>query len=304
VTRRGSTLVRWIVIVAVLVALLAGASVGGLLWYRSSVARVPRVTGLSPEAAKTQLSQAGLRVVVSHAETVGPEVPAGAIASQEPAAGKTVGRGSQVRIVVNGLEQVKIPSVEGKSQAEAFSALQDAGLWIGTVGQVFNDRPAGTVISQEPSGTTIAAKRTPVALTLSKGLRPSLVPGVVGQMEASATAALARAGYKVKALRRQDSTVPTGAIAVQSPLAGAALAKGQTVTVVVTRGLRSVRVPTVLGNGIADAVAKIQAAGLKVKIEFTRSTMNHLYGVTKSGLSGMDVAPGDTVRVQIGLGGL
>jgi beta-lactam-binding protein with PASTA domain len=304
-TPRGSAFAKWIAIAILLIALLAGASIGGVLWYRGSVAKVPSVIGLSPEAARTRLSLSGLTVAVSHSDTTGPEVPAGTIASQQPTAGKTVGRGSRVAIVVNGLEPVKVPSVVGRPQAVALKALQDAGLWIGTIDQVFNGGPVGTVISQDPTGTAVVLQRTPVAVTLSKGPKQASVPGVIGQLEATATAALARAGYRVTVHRQYDSTVPTGAVLLQSPLAGAALARGQTVSIVVTRGLQAVRVPMVLGSSIADAVTKIQAAGLKVRIVFIKSTANHIDGVTKLNPGqNTDMAPGDTVVVTIGIGGL
>ena len=304
-TPRGSAFARWIVAVTVLVALLVGAAVGALLWYRGSVAQVPSVVGMSPEGAKLRLAQAGLTAIASYSETIGPEAPAGAIASQRPVAGKTVVRGSRVEIVVNGLERVTVPSVVGTPQASAFETLQHAGLWIGEIRQAYNDRPVGIVISQDPTGTARATRRTPVALILSKGPKQAVVPAVVGQSEASATAILAKAGYKVAAGFKNDSTVPTGAVVLQSPVAGAALAKGQTVTVAVTRGLQAARVPLVLDGSIVDAVDKIQAAGLKVRIVFQRSTANHIDRVTKLNPGqNADMAPGDTVTVTMGIGGL
>lgn len=65
---------------------------------------------------------------------------------------------------------------------------------------------------------------------------PVEVPDVVGEPQASATAALQGAGFVVSVQTAYSSTVPAGDVISQSPQAGSMLAPGATVTITVSLG--------------------------------------------------------------------
>jgi eukaryotic-like serine/threonine-protein kinase len=66
------------------------------------------------------------------------------------------------------------------------------------------------------------------------------VPSVAGQGITTAGQALARAGFEVRQVSRPDPTVRAGVVISQDPAAGARLARGRTVTMVVSSGPRIV----------------------------------------------------------------
>ena len=76
-------------------------------------------------------------------------VEEGKVISVEPGEGTEVDEGSEVTIVVSlGSQPATVPSIEGKSQSEAESALAAAGLQ-GSASEEYSDSvAAGIVISQ------------------------------------------------------------------------------------------------------------------------------------------------------------
>jgi eukaryotic-like serine/threonine-protein kinase len=92
------------------------------------------------------------------------------------------------------------------------------------------------VIGQSPAGGARAAKGTTVTLQVSKGGQgDATVPGVVGQRQSGAAAAVRHAGLKpqvVYAIARGDDV---GRVMQQSPGGGSHVSRGSTVILVVGR---------------------------------------------------------------------
>jgi len=97
--------------------------------------------------------------------------------------------------------------------------------------------PAGSVISQSPAAGTNVAPGSAVALTVSLGPALVAVPNVVNQTQANASAALSAAGLTTGAVTNASSaTVPAGSVIGQNPAAGANVALGSAVALVVSTG--------------------------------------------------------------------
>jgi serine/threonine-protein kinase len=163
-------------------------------------------------------------------------VSAGNVIATDPSAGTKLAAGSPVTVLVSsGPAQVRVPSVTGQSQASAEAALTSAGLTVGSVSQqVSEEKSAGTVLSQSPGGGTSLTAGESVNLVVAQAPTEITVPGVVGQGEAQAAAALGRAGFSP----RTESAVTTepamvGVVLKQSPSAGQRAQKGATVTITV-----------------------------------------------------------------------
>lgn len=126
-------------------------------------ATVPDVTGQGQEEATTALQEAGLGV--SGAQQVySDDVPAGHVVSTSPAAGaQGYYVGDQVALTVSkGPEMVTVPDVTSKSEAEARSALESAGLTVDVnrvLGGLF-----GTARTTEPTAGTSVRKGSTVTL--------------------------------------------------------------------------------------------------------------------------------------------
>lgn len=129
---------------------------------------VPALVGLSQSQATNALTGAGLEARIVQATSS--SVAEGDVITQDPAAGLTVDAGTTVAVTVStGPAPVAVPNVTGQTLQAATSALQQAGLTVGTVQQqASTSAPAGQVISQAPSSGQ-AASGSAVDLTVSSG---------------------------------------------------------------------------------------------------------------------------------------
>jgi beta-lactam-binding protein with PASTA domain/predicted Ser/Thr protein kinase len=193
---------------------------------------VPSVIGKSRDDAISTLVNAGLK-----ADPVVPvpsNKPVGTVTGQDPASGKVVNKGSNVRInVSSGPAQVDVPSVIGLPFDQASAALQNDGFAVART-NVESDQPKNTVVDQSPSGT--APRGATIRLSVSKGPKTSTVPDVTNQDEASARSALQSAGFTVS-VQRQDVNDPglDGIVLSQTPTGNTKAKQGSTVTIVVGR---------------------------------------------------------------------
>ena len=127
---------------------------------------VPNVVGMtSPENAAKQLELSKLKL--GNVQTRDSDQPQGYVLSQSPDQGKNVDVGTSVDITVsNGL--VTVPSVVGSSEAQARSALSNAGLDVAVTSQA-DSSAAGTVLAQSPTGGAQASRGDTVTITVSTG---------------------------------------------------------------------------------------------------------------------------------------
>ncbi|MFD7443403.1 Stk1 family PASTA domain-containing Ser/Thr kinase [Streptomyces sp. NPDC059909] len=256
-------------VIAVVVAALLLLGAGGV-WYINSgqFTRVPPVLGQTEAAAKKRLADAGLEVERTE-QGFSDVYRRGTVMDIDPDPGQRIRDNGSVTLVVSrGPEIVKVPEVEGLTLAEARNALRKVGLAPGVVTKEFSEDAAqGTVIGSEPAAGTDRRPDSAVALVVSKGA-PIDVPDVTGESVEDARSTLEDAGLEVAVAAGQvNSPEDAGTVASQSPAEGGQAARGDTVTLTVSKGPRMVKVPDVTGKTIADARQKLEKAGFEVKVE-------------------------------------
>ncbi|MFI6472699.1 Stk1 family PASTA domain-containing Ser/Thr kinase [Streptomyces sp. NPDC050516] len=257
-------------LIAVVAALLLILGVGAGVWYINSgqFTRVPALIGQSEDAAKKKLSGAGLGVKKTDRQ-FSDTVERGQVISTDPATGARIrGNGSVTLVVSRGPETAQVPKLDGMPLDQAKSELQKAGFAPGDTSSEFNESvPQGSVIRTDPAAGVKRHTDTGVSMVVSKGA-PVDVPGVVGDSVADATAALQNAGLQVTVAPDQVNSVQdAGKVAAQSAAEHAQLAKGDSVTLTVSKGPRMTPVPQVTGQKAADAQKTLEAAGFKVKVD-------------------------------------
>jgi uncharacterized repeat protein (TIGR03806 family) len=133
----------------------------------------------------------------------------------------------------------RVPNVVGLSQAAASTAITGAGLNVGSVTNANSATvAAGNVISQNPVAGTMVAPASAVNIVVSSGPAPMVsVPNVVGQTQAAASNLITTAGLRVGTVTTAASTtVPSGSVISQTPVAGASVASNSAVNLVVSSG--------------------------------------------------------------------
>jgi serine/threonine-protein kinase len=127
---------------------------------------VPALRGQNVDKATAQLEQLGLRPVV---RTVASSEPENTVIAQSPAPGQKLKKGAAVTINSSGGEgDVTVPSVVGLDEADAVTALQDAGLKARIL-SVASGEPEGTVLRQTPAENGTVAKGATITIYTSDG---------------------------------------------------------------------------------------------------------------------------------------
>ncbi|WP_455366909.1 PASTA domain-containing protein, partial [Kaarinaea lacus] len=145
-----------------------GSSVDLVVSSGPVIVTVPSVIGLSQASAQSTITSAGLtigNITTASSETVA----AGNVISQSPTGGSSVEEGSSVDLVVStGPALVTVPDVVGSSYSTAVTAIENAGLVVGSVSTVTTRRSCGRVRSQTPSGGANVAPGTAVDLVVTR----------------------------------------------------------------------------------------------------------------------------------------
>jgi len=134
----------------------------------------------------------------------------------------------------------KVPDVVGRQLGEARTILTRAGFRV-SVTQVDANEPRDQVVGQSPSGGARTAKGSTITLRVSRGggggqQGDATVPGVIGQREGGAAAAVRRAGLRpqvVYAIAQDEGDV--GRVMRQNPGGGSRAAGGSAVVLVIGR---------------------------------------------------------------------
>ncbi len=225
---------------------------------------LPDLTGLGEAAADAALQTLGLRVG-DLAFASRPEIPAGAVVAQRPAAGELAPQGAPVDLVLStGAPQVEVPDLAGHDRAAALLAIEEAGLVAGSVIDAHDPAvPEGQVASQSPGAGANAEAGSPVDFVVSLGPLIVTVPSFLGLDPAAAEAAVLAAQLSFGGLIPVNSpTAPEGLIFFQNPLAGAEVVAGTSVQLAVSLGPVLTTVPGVVGQDRASAEAALAAASL------------------------------------------
>lgn len=286
---------------AIVVAVLLVLGVGTGIWYINSgqFTKVPAVLRQSEPQAEQRIEAAGLKVDVTYAFS--DTVERGLVIGTEPGPSARIRSNDTVTLTVSkGPEMVKVPDVKGLRLNEARSRLQKQGFEPGRVTRAFSEEvPGGYLIGTDPEAGTERRSGSVIALTVSKGT-PVEVPDVTGESVEDARAELEDAGLKVRiAEERISSEFDRGEVAQQSPGEGQEAAKGDTITLTISKGPEMVEVPDVVGNSVDVARQQLEAAGFQV--EEDRGLIG-LFGdeVKKQSVKGGKTAPkGSTITLEI-----
>ncbi|MFE7745537.1 PASTA domain-containing protein [Nocardia sp. NPDC057455] len=188
----------------------------------------------------------------------------------------------------------KVPSVAGKSRADAEHALREAGYRPVYIPKVDTGIPFGQAIATEPRANEELDDGSPVNLYVSIGPCEGEclieVPNVLGLALADAQKALGAAEFTVRQFDQQSPEIAKGTVITSTPAAGEQKARGSEVVLAVSsgpaptstsagptsgagpgddkngtgNGKEQIPVPDVTGLSEAEAVAKIEDKGLTV----------------------------------------
>jgi serine/threonine-protein kinase len=252
-----------------IIALLA-ITIGAIGWWLGSGrwTEIPELVGKEQNAAVDLLQEAGLDPDCCQ-EEFSEEFPAGAVMSTEPKAGEAI-RGTDVQLVVSkGPERFVVPTdLVHKPEAEVVAWMQEElpAIQVTTEREYDNDVDAGLVTRFDPAAGTELRRDQVVTVFVSDGHEPVAVPDVTGQTPEQAQANLEGLGFKVNRVEDgRSAAVAVGEVMAVNPgPADGRQPYASTISIQVSAGLPLVTVPDVTGMGQDEAVAALEAVGLKV----------------------------------------
>ena len=230
---------------------------------------VPDLTGLTLADAGAKTSGLGLRINLQD-RFYAPNVAAGHVIAQSPAAGSKVRREWAVRVTESmGPQQVDIPNLIGQTERPAAIAIRQRSLEVGVIAHLPTGGDAGIILAQTPTPDAQGIDRPRVSLLLSESLEPAqgpafVMPSLSGLTLAAASARTAAVGLHLVSAEDVAAPAPSAAPTTAS----------------------------VTAQGTASASAT--AAPVAVPT-FTMGTV-----VAQSPPAGYRVIPGDAVRITLG----
>ncbi|MFT3716491.1 MAG: Stk1 family PASTA domain-containing Ser/Thr kinase [Gordonia sp. (in: high G+C Gram-positive bacteria)] len=254
---------RWMVVgsLVAIVALIAGLFVWAPWSSSQPLISVPKVTGLTADAAEDNLQQAGFKV--KELEEPSADVDQGLATRTAPGNDVPTPRGSEVTLYVSsGPEKAEIPDLRGKTEKQARQALATLGFddsKIKTQDTESPDSLKDKVVRTTPTTGTDTAINTPVVLFIGTGPQDVTVPDLTGQTEDQARTTLAQMGLEPTSVQG-DSERPAGQVVSTSPSAGVTVKAGSVVQMTISRGNQFV-VPDLKGKTMDEARSALEAAG-------------------------------------------
>jgi eukaryotic-like serine/threonine-protein kinase len=193
---------------------------------------VPRVKGMTKEAATSVLTNANLKVQAKNVSGKS-DATLNTVVKQNPDEGEEIDEGSTVTIDVNvGPKQVQIPdNLIGKDVDKAKKALEDLDFDVEVDDATDEplDAEAGEVLDVDPKEGSTHDAGTTVTLIVATGESP--VPNLVGRTVESAQQEAEDKGFEIKVVNRETTDEPPETIFDQDPKEGTMLPRGETITV-------------------------------------------------------------------------
>jgi eukaryotic-like serine/threonine-protein kinase len=277
--------------------LLAGGAAAAWVLAVPHYTRVPRVVGLRAEQAEARLRAAGLEVRTGQGRFSG-SVPVGVVLETRPPAGAKVRKGADVVLVPSlGPELKRVPDVRGRTEDAAIKAIQNAGFTVGKTRE-YNERvKEGRVIRQSPAPDVKLEKGKKVTIAISRGPAPVDVPSVEGMAADVAKATLEAKSFEVTQTEEFSNSIPKGNVIRTDPSAGTTMPVGSEVTLVVSKGPETVKMPEVVGMKTDAAKKKLQDLGLHVQVKKLGAPFDGSVVKIQSPDPGTTLHVGDTVTI-------
>jgi len=284
-----------------LLLLLAALGAGGWWTWANVVphyTHVPKLVGLAQNQAVARLQALGLAADYGPPQ-YSPTVPAGAVLATTPRWGAKIRTNATVMLVISrGPQLITVPNVVGLSQGAATRKLEALGFRV-RVKRDFNDNVhAGDVISQSSQDVKLE-KGSQVVITVSRGPELVTIHDVSGQPVDQATGTLQSLGFQTTTTKEFSTTVPVGHVIGTDPPAGQSIPKGNSVTLVVSKGPKTFPMPNVVGEKAAQAKARLEALGLVVREVQVPGSINDTV-VGQKPDPGTTVHQGEDVTIYVG----
>lgn len=271
-------------------------------WYKISgpgtKIAIPSLAGMSQTQAAKTVGALGLKVDVKES-VFSEDVAKGKVITSDPAGGGRVEIAGTVHLIISkGKERIQVPELAGLTIEDATTALNDAKLKVGRVTEKFSaSQEAGLLIDGSPASGSDVRKDSTVDLIVSKGIEQVVLTNYQGKTSDEAQNELTSAGLIVSSQYEYSDTIPIGTVISQTPSDVTTVAKGEKVTLIVSKGPSKIFVPNVYSLSKLAATKILEDLGFKVDYRYIgkKKTVTNI-----SPKVGAAVKPGSTITITLG----
>lgn len=238
--------VFWITFILILLF----AALIGVLWYlgkQPTTVEVPNVSNQTESSAISNLEAQGFNVNKT-IEKNSDKIEEGKIISTDPKAGKKVEKGSRINLYISvGSKKITLEDYTGKSYDTVKKTLDEQGFRSVSSQEAYSDeQDKGMIISQNPlANQDVVAKDTDISFVVSKGPEPVLLANLSGFTKKAAEDYAKTNQLEISSSEEYSDSVLEGQVISQKPSAGTSMAKGDNISVVISKGEKEKQVKTV-----------------------------------------------------------
>lgn len=229
---------------------------------------VPALSGMTKSEAEIALNDEGLKMKGYEKAS---DIEKGLFVESDPKEGTAIAPGSVVAVYFStGPESSEVPDVVGKSQAEAKTLIEAAGLEVDPsyVTETGGSIPKDSVTKTDPKAGETVAAGSAVKLFISDGQVD--IPDLTGMTEDEAKDTIRELDARIQLnIERVESAEEEGKVFEQSPAAGV-ISQGGSVTITIAKPLPpdQIMIPTdLIGKTQSDAEAALKSLGFEVSVE-------------------------------------
>lgn len=196
-----------------------------------------------------------------------------------------------------------IPNVEGLPQQEALTELQAAGFVVNIVEEASADVAEGLVIRANPSVGSEIRQGATVTITVSTGREMINIPDVSGMTLEDAARALEDVGLILNQNVREETSddVESGLVIDQNPEAGQEVVVGSSVSLTMSSGTESIRVPNLTGMNWSQAEQNLISMGFNPTASYLDSSEPEGEVLSVSS-QGTELPKGSSITVEVSNG--
>lgn len=242
---------KWIVWLAALFLFLIAAGVSAVTWIPDLIfpkeVTMPNVVNKDYDEAVEKLSSLGLEIKDT-IDVENDKFAEGKVVRTKPEAGMTVKQGSAVIIYKSiGKKKVEFGDFIGEDIETAEEQLKNENFMNIARNERYSDKPPGTIIDQFPyAGDKVVPEETEVVFTVSLGPEKITLKDLIGYTEKSVRDYANDQQLYVDVKYEYSDKVPEGLVISQTPKANEKVDKGDTITVIISRGKETLPVKTVI----------------------------------------------------------
>ncbi len=207
----------------------------------------------------------------------------------------------QIKDSLSGSGTVSVPPLTGMREDLAVARVHRAGLDDEVIRRPNERTKVGDVYDQRPDPGVRVDKGQKIRIYVSTGPPKVEVPDVRGQSRDEAVGTLTNAGLTpnvVEIFSREEA----GTVIAQFPLGGTRVLKGSKVRINVSRGVKPLTVPNVVGQPYDNAAGQLQAEGFAVARRDVDSGQPKDVVIDQQPDGGSSLARGGTVTLYVSKG--